>query len=43
MKTIVTEEAMALMRDYVAQPFEQRREWIRTHGVPPTPGNATGA
>ena len=43
MKTIVTEEAMALMRDYVAQPFEQRREWIRTHGVPPTPGSATGA
>ncbi len=43
MKTIVTEEAMALMRDYVAQPFEQRRKWIRTHGVPPTPGNATGA
>ena len=43
LKTIVTDEAMALMRDYVAQPFEQRREWIRTHGVPPMPGNATGA
>ena len=43
MKTIVTEEAMELMRDYVAQPFEDRREWIRTHGVPPVPGNATGA
>jgi len=43
LKTIVTDEAMALMRDYVAQPFEQRREWIRSHGVPPMPGRATGA
>ena len=43
MKTIVTDEAMELMRNYVAQPFEQRREWIRTHGVPPVAGNATGA
>ncbi len=42
MKTIVTDEAMELMRDYVAQPFEDRREWIRTHGVPPVAGNATG-
>ena len=43
LKTIVTEEAMALMTDYVAQPFEARREWVRRHGVPPIPGNATGA
>jgi enoyl-CoA hydratase len=43
LKTIVTEEAMSLMRDYVSKPFEQRREWVRTHGVPPVPGNATGA
>lgn len=43
LKTIVTDEAMELMRDYVNQPFEHRREWIRTHGVPPMPGNATGA
>jgi hypothetical protein len=38
LKTIVTEDAMRLMRDYVAQPFEKRREWIRTHGVPPVKG-----
>ena len=43
MKTIVTDQAMELMRDYVAQPFEDRREWINTHGVPPKPGSATGA
>jgi enoyl-CoA hydratase/carnithine racemase len=43
LKTIVTDEAMRLMRDYVAQPFEKRREWIHTHGVPPAPGRATGA
>ena len=43
LNTIVTDEAMALMRDYVSQPFEQRREWVRTHGIPPLPGNATGA
>jgi enoyl-CoA hydratase/carnithine racemase len=43
LKTIVTDEAMRLMRDYVAQPFEKRREWIRTHGVPPAAGSATGA
>ena len=43
LKTIVTDEAMELMRDYVAQPFEQRREWIQTHGVTHMPGNATGA
>ncbi len=43
LNTIVTDEAMALMRDYVAQPFEKRREWVRTHGVPPIAGNATGA
>jgi enoyl-CoA hydratase/carnithine racemase len=43
LKTIVTEDAMRSMRDYVAQPFEKRREWIRTHGVPPVKGSATGA
>ena len=43
LNTIVTDEAMALMRDYVNQPFEQRREWVRTHGIPPVAGNATGA
>jgi enoyl-CoA hydratase/carnithine racemase len=43
MKTIVTDEAMELMRDYVEQPFEKRREWVHTHGVPPVPGNATGS
>jgi len=40
LKTIVTPEAMALMKDYVSQPFEARREWIRTHGVPPAAGGA---
>jgi enoyl-CoA hydratase/carnithine racemase len=43
LNTIVTPEAMALMRDYVAQPFERRRDWVRAHGVPPKPGMATGA
>jgi len=43
LKTIVTEQAMTLMRDYVSTPFEQRREWVHNHGVPPKPGNAIGA
>jgi enoyl-CoA hydratase/carnithine racemase len=43
LKTIVTDEAMELMRDYVKQPFDQRREWVRSHGVPPVAGNATGS
>ena len=43
LKTIVTDEAMQLMRDYVKQPFEKRRDWVQSHGVPPLPGNATGA
>ena len=43
LKTIVTEEAMTRMRDYVAQPFDERRAWVAAHGVPPRPGNATGA
>ncbi|MEQ8233043.1 MAG: enoyl-CoA hydratase/isomerase family protein [Gammaproteobacteria bacterium] len=43
LKTIVTDEAMARMRDYVAQPFEQRRAWVEKYGVPPRPGDATGA
>jgi enoyl-CoA hydratase/carnithine racemase len=43
LKTIVTEDALRLMRDYVAQPFEKRRQWIQTHGVPPATGKAVGA
>jgi enoyl-CoA hydratase/carnithine racemase len=43
LKTIVTPEAMRLMRDYVATPFEKRREWLRSHSVPPVAGGATGA
>jgi enoyl-CoA hydratase/carnithine racemase len=39
LKTIVTEDALRLMRDYVAQPFEKRRQWIHGHGVPPTTGS----
>jgi enoyl-CoA hydratase len=42
LKTIVTEDALRLMRDYVAQPFEKRRAWVRAHGVPPASGNAVG-
>jgi len=36
-------EAMRLMRDYVATPFDKRREWLRAHSVPPVAKNATGA
>jgi enoyl-CoA hydratase/carnithine racemase len=43
LKTIVSPRAMELMRDYVAQDFADRREWIRTHSVPPKPGMATGS
>jgi enoyl-CoA hydratase/carnithine racemase len=43
LKTIVTPEAMRLMRDYVATPFEKRRDWLRAHSVPPVAKNATGA
>ena len=43
LKTIVTPEAMTLMKDYVSQPFEARRAWIRAHGVPPAAGAAIGA
>src|SRR5690606_10788428 len=43
LKTIVTAEAMTRMRDYVAQPFDERRTWIEKHGVPPRPGHATGS
>ena len=43
LNTIVTDEAMALMRDYVSQPFEKRRDWVHRHGIPPVAGNATGA
>lgn len=34
LKTIVTPDAMRLMKDYVSQPFEARRAWIATKGVP---------
>jgi enoyl-CoA hydratase len=43
LKTIVTDIAMEKMRDYVAQPFEARNEWVRTNGVPPAPGAAKGS
>lgn len=43
LKTIVTDEAMARMRDYVAQPFDKRRAWVAAQGVPPKPGDAIGA
>ncbi len=43
LKTIVTEDALRLMRDYVAQPFEKRRQWIHKHGVPPVTGKAAGS
>jgi enoyl-CoA hydratase len=43
LKTIVTADALRLMRDYVAQPFEKRRQWIHSHGVPPTSGCAVGS
>ena len=43
LKTIVTDEAIDLMRDYVAQPFDKRREWVRDHGAWPEPGMATGS
>ncbi len=43
LKTIVTEQAMDIMRDYVAQPFDDRRAWIDRHGVPPRAGHATGS
>jgi enoyl-CoA hydratase len=43
LKTIVTEVAMEKMRDYVAQPYEARNEWVRRNGVPPEPGAAKGA
>ena len=43
LKTIVTDEAMAAMRDYAAQPFDRRRDWVRDHGAWPEPGSATGS
>jgi enoyl-CoA hydratase len=43
LNTIVTEQAMTLMRDYVSQPFDKRREWVRNHGIPPVAGNAIGS
>lgn len=43
LKTIVTDEAIDAMRDYVAQPFDKRRDWVRDHGAWPEPGSATGS
>lgn len=43
LKTIVTDESLELMRDYVAQPFDERRAWVRNHGAWPEPGSATGS
>jgi enoyl-CoA hydratase len=43
LKTIVTDESLELMRDYVAQPFDARRAWVRNHGAWPEPGSATGS
>jgi enoyl-CoA hydratase len=43
LKTIVTDEALELMRDYVAQPFEERLNWVRDHGAWPEPGAAVGS
>lgn len=43
LKTVVTDVAMEKMRDYVAQPYAQRNEWVRTNGVPPAKGAAKGA
>ena len=34
LKTVVTEQAIELMKDYVEQPFEKRRDWIRQYGIP---------
>ena len=42
LKTIVTDEAIDAMRDYVAQPFDKRRDWVRDHGAWPEPGMAHG-
>ncbi len=35
LKTIETTEAISLMKDYVAQPFDKRRSWILKNGIPP--------
>jgi enoyl-CoA hydratase/carnithine racemase len=43
LKTIVTDEAIDAMRDYVAQPFDKRRDWVRDHGAWPEAGSATGS
>lgn len=43
LKTIVTDIAMEKMRDYVAQPYELRNEWVRRNGVPPETGSAKGS
>jgi enoyl-CoA hydratase/carnithine racemase len=43
LKTIVTDVAMEKMRDYVAQPYSDRNDWVRRNGVPPAAGSAKGA
>lgn len=43
LKTIATDEAIELMTDYVAQPFEKRLDWVRDHGAWPEPGAAVGS
>ena len=34
LKAIVTDEAIELMKNYVEQPFEERRSWIKKYGIP---------
>jgi enoyl-CoA hydratase len=43
LKTMRTEQAIELMSDYVAQPFEKRLDWVRDHGAWPEPGAAIGS
>ena len=43
LKTMATEQAIDLMKDYVAQPFEERLNWVRDHGAWPEPGSAIGS
>ncbi len=42
LKTIVTDEALAAIKNYVDAPFDERRAWVREHGAWPKPGSATG-
>jgi enoyl-CoA hydratase len=43
LKAGATDEAVERMTSYVATPFEDRKDWVREHGVWPEPGNATGS